>query len=149
MNNGQESRIKLESIKSSSTRQKTISITESASTNAWISRRMGVRRVENQLCPCDCMRMFCQNEGSIQRCSGNPHTHCNDWRIDMKQIVPNSVPCSTTSKWLGSSQFQMVWVARSRNHQTQNAQRPQVNVHGRPVYELRHCSVLAKGLIIC
>ena len=92
MNNGQESRIKLESIKSSSTRQKTIIITKGASTNVWISRWTRVRRVEKQICPCDRMRMFCQNEGSIQRCSGNPHTHCDDWRIDMKQIVPNSVP---------------------------------------------------------
>ena len=125
MNNGQESRIKLKTIKSSSTRQKTISITKSASTNVWISRRTGVRRVEKQICPCDCMRMFCQNEESIQRCSGNPHTHCDDWRINMKQIVPNSVPCSTTSKRPGMSQLQMVLVARSRNHQTQNAQRPQ------------------------
>ena len=25
----------------------------------------------------------------------------------------------------------------------------ELNVHGRPVYELRHRSVLAKGLIIC
>ena len=49
----------------------------------------------------------------------------------------------------------MVRVARSRNHQNQNAQRPQqrenfrVELHGPPVYELRRRSVLAKGLIVC
>ena len=50
----------------------------------------------------------------------------------------------------------MFRVARSRNHQTQNAQRPQqrknvreLNVHGRPLYELCCYNMLAEGLIVC
>ena len=68
--------------------------------------------------------MFCQNNGSIPTHGWNPHKCCSDGRTGMKQIVPNSGSCSTTSKWL-RSQLQMVRVAHSRNHQTQNTQRSQ------------------------
>ena len=49
----------------------------------------------------------------------------------------------------------MVRVARSRNHQTQNAQRPQQHENCKAerswstVHELRRRSVLAEGLIVC
>ena len=69
--------------------------------------------------------MFCQNDGSIPTHSWNPHKCCSDGWTDMKQIVPNSGSCSTTGKWPGRSQLQMVRVAHSRNHQTQNTQRSQ------------------------
>ena len=46
--------------------------------------------------------------------------------------------------------------AHSRNHQTQNTQSSpssrkivELNIHGRPVYELRRRSVVAEGLIVC
>ena len=98
---------------------------QGTSINAWFWKWTRARREEKPICICDRVTTFCQNDGSILTHGGNLHRCCNDGQTDTKQIVPNSGPCSTTGKCPGRSQLQMVQVARSRNHQTQNAQRPQ------------------------